>query len=102
MSPDDDADATIDIDERSTPVQITLAGAVGAYHSDDMYATCLTALERGAPVVVSCGEATHVGASIVQLMLALRGALAERGHGLALRDVPPALAALLSLAGLTT
>lgn len=99
---DDDAAARVELDDASTPVRIVLAGSVGAYHSDEMFVTCLTALDRGRPVSLVCRDATHVGASIVQLALALRAALTQRGLALAIDEAPPSLAALLSLAGLTS
>jgi anti-anti-sigma regulatory factor len=97
---DDEAAARVELDDSATPVRLLLVGAVGAYHSDELYAAALRALERQAAVVVDCRELTHLGAAALQLLLALRGALADRGLALATRAVPPALAPILTMSGL--
>ena len=49
MTQDDEASATVQLDDRSVPARIVLTGSVGSYYSDDLFSTCLQAIERGVP-----------------------------------------------------
>jgi len=102
VTQDDEASATVQLDDRSVPARIVLTGSVGSYYSDDLFSTCLQAIERGVPVELVLGEVTHLGAAAAQIVLAMRAALARRGLGFELRDVPGKLAPLLAMAGLTS
>ena len=99
MPPADEPHASVRLDPASVPARIVLAGIVGSFHSDELYFTCLSALERKTAVDVMCAEVEHLGGSAVQILLAFRQALAEQSLGFRLQAVPPRLATQLRDAG---
>ena len=91
--------ASVRLEDGVAAARIVLVGSVGAYHSDELYYVCLSAVEAGKHVEVDCREVTHLGASTVQLLLALSRALDGHGRHLAVRGAPPPVHALLHTAG---
>lgn len=100
MSNDDVNSATVRLGEDRNPVRIHLAGSVGAFHSDELYFACLSAVERSGAVEVACAAVTHLGGTTIQMLLGVDRALGEHGHRLRFVEVPDPIAALLRDAGL--
>lgn len=100
MSNDDHNNAGVTLAEGRHPVRIILTGSVGAYHSDELYFACLSAVERGGDVDVDCREVSHLGGSTLQMLLGVDRALGDTGHRLRLVDAPAALRGHLADAGL--
>jgi anti-anti-sigma regulatory factor len=74
-------------DQPGPIIELVLRGRVATQVADPLYTAALVALERGCSVVVDCEDATHVGGASLQILLALRKSLAERGLTLGLRGV---------------
>ena len=101
MSNDDFQTARVTLADGRHPVRIILSGSIGAYHSDELYFACLTAVERGSDVDVDCRDVSHLGGSTLQMLLGVDRAIGDTGHRLRLVDTPDAIRAQLGDAGLT-
>jgi hypothetical protein len=71
------------------PTSVTLRSAM------DVRAALLTLLQSGAPITLDCTEMTEADLSLVQLVVAFRKSVVERGMTVALKE--PASGALLQL-----
>jgi anti-anti-sigma regulatory factor len=78
---------------------IALEGAVTVAQAAPLHALALRAAGLGASVRVRCDGAAYLDASALQILLALRGALAGKGHALHVEGVTPGLATRLRAAG---
>lgn len=77
-----------------------LTGAAGVELAEVVHQAALQAADSGKDVVLDWTRAEHVDACSLQLLVALRAALVERGHALRVAGSNPAVEKYLTLAGL--
>jgi anti-anti-sigma regulatory factor len=72
---------------------LTLSGTVDIFDAASLHAAACDAAQRAqGTVVVKLDEATGIDTASSQILVALRDALAARGHGMTVQGTPPAIA----------
>jgi anti-anti-sigma regulatory factor len=80
---------------------LRLSGALGVADAEAIYQNAREVCENGQDVEVDWSGVTQLDASIAQILLALREALAEKSKCLYSSGIQPAVQAWLQTAGLT-
>ncbi len=93
--------AAVNLVERDGKRAIALAGAADIFFAADLRQAALALLEGGEDVAVDCGKLERLDTSTLQILLALKRELEQRGKKLRVIDLPAEPARLVGLAGLT-
>ena len=80
---------------------LVLSGHINLDAATKLHEVALQAAAGARPLQVDWSRAEHVGASAVQVLLALSTALHSRGHTLEIRNDSPRVRGFLDLAGLS-
>jgi anti-anti-sigma factor len=88
------------VEQEGRPV-LFLQGTVDIFSAQELYQVALQLLERGEDTAVCWGQADHMDTTALQILLALRKGLAEKGKSLQMQDASSAVTTLLPMTGLT-
>ena len=99
--PDVCAEFRIELRPAESSNVLILAGAINLDAATRLREAALTATTAARDVAIDWSEAGHVGAGALQLLLALRAALAGGGHLLDVARDNPGVRHTLELAGLS-
>jgi anti-anti-sigma regulatory factor len=93
--------ATIRIGEREGKGALFLEGAVDIFFAADLRQAALTLVENGEDVVVCCERLERLDTATLQILLALKKELQQKGRSLQVAELPAEPARAVGLAGLT-
>ena len=94
--------ATVNIVEREGKRAIVLQGAADIFFAADLRQAALELLEGGEDIPVYCEKLERLDTSTLQILLALRRELEQRGKKLSVIALPSEPTRLVGLAGLTS
>lgn len=81
--------------------RLTIQGTLNVFSAGQFFEAARTLSDPGAETVVVCDDADYLDASALQILLALKLDLQEKGQRLRLTGVKPEMKQLIRLAGLT-
>lgn len=93
--------ATVSIAEREGKRAVVLQGAVDIFFAADLRQAALALLEGGEDVAVDCEKLERLDTATLQILLALKKELEQRGKKLRMTELRSEPARFVGLAGLT-
>jgi anti-anti-sigma factor len=95
-------EATVSIAEREGKRTLVLQGAVDIFFAADLRQAALALLEDGEDISVVCEKLERLDTAALQILLALKKELEQRGKKLRMVELPSEPARFVGLAGLTS
>ena len=92
---------TVEIREDAQGHVLTLRQTPQLESIHELYEAALTLAPAATRVVVDCEGIEHIGGSAIQVLLALRTALAGHGGSVEMRGLSPRIAQYLAVAGVS-
>jgi anti-anti-sigma factor len=80
--------------------RVTIEGAPGLDDLAALHAAALTAARAGADVVIDCADVEHLGAAVVQILIALKRDVETAGRRFQLSNLPASVQSFLDITGL--
>jgi anti-anti-sigma factor len=94
--------ATVSIAEREGKRAVVLQGAIDIFFAADLRQAALALLEGGEDVAVHCENLERLDTAALQILLALKKELEQRGRKLRMAELGSEPARFVGLAGLTS
>ncbi|HEY2988406.1 MAG TPA: STAS domain-containing protein [Candidatus Binatia bacterium] len=93
--------ASVSIAEREGKPAIFLRGAVDIFFAADLRHAAIRLLERGEDVLICCEKLERLDTATLQILLALKKELEQKGNNLRMIELPSEPARLIGLAGMS-